>query len=75
MIGHDATQRLENALPVVGRQELPELAGLSGTRRLGRARGGTQGDRDRRMRALLADGSSCVGYTSPLTGVVRLPLS
>jgi hypothetical protein len=76
MVGHDATQRLENVLPLVGCQDLPELTGLlSGRRRLSRARGGTQGGRDRRMTALLADGYSRVGYTSPLTGVVRLPLS
>jgi hypothetical protein len=75
MVGHDATQRLENALPVVGRQGLPELVGLSETRHLGRARGGTEGDRDRRMMALLADASSREGYTSPLTGAARLPLS
>ena len=75
MVGDDATQPLENALPLVGRQGLPELAGLPRTRPLGRARGGRQADRDRRMMALLADVGSRVGYTSPLTGAVRLPQS
>ena len=46
MIGHDATQHLENVLPMVGRQGLPELAGLAGAGRLARARGGTTVDRD-----------------------------
>ena len=43
MVGDDATQPLENALPLVGRQGLPEMAGLSGSRRLARARGGQRG--------------------------------
>jgi hypothetical protein len=75
MVGDDATQPLENALPLVGRQGLPELAGLSGSRRLARARGGTAGDGDRRMMALLASASCRVNDTSLLTGAVRLPLS
>ena len=75
MVGDDATQPLENALPLVGRQGLPELAGLSGSRRLARARGGTAGDGDRRMMALLANVGSRVCSTSPLTGAMRLPQS
>jgi hypothetical protein len=75
MFDHDATEGVEKALPLVGRQGLPELAGLPRTRPLGRARGGRQADRDRRMMALLADVGSRVCSTSPLTGAVRLPQS
>lgn len=75
MVDQDAPQGLKNALPVFGRQGLPKLAGLSGRRCLGQARGGTQVDRDRRMMAFLADVSSRVGCTSPLTGAVWLPQS
>jgi hypothetical protein len=75
MLDHDATERVEKALPLVGRQGLPELAGSLRRRPLARARGGRQADRDRRMMALLADDGSCVSYTSPLTGAVRLPQS
>jgi hypothetical protein len=75
MFGHDATERAENALPMLGRQGLPELAGLPRTRGPGRARGGREADREKRMMALLANVGSRVGYTSPLTGAVRLPQS
>jgi len=75
MVGDDATQRLENALPVVVRQGLPELLGLFGTRHPARARGGTGGEEARRMMALLASASCRVNDTSRLTGAVRLPLS
>ncbi len=75
MVGDDPTKRLENALPLIVRQGAPEVAGLSGNRPLAQARGGTQGDGDRRMMALLASASSRVNGTSLLTGAVRLLLS